>query len=130
MKRILLLLTVLLSVSFAKAQYGCFTPSLAIFNATSNAALPAVISCTYNQVISIEPQNYYSGNNATSPCMMLEIGTTNANSTANNSLTMYEGASPIISLCSSTPAPCWTVIPNSSTYSLSLAALDPTQSHS
>jgi len=62
--------------------------------------------------------------------MMLEIGTTNANSTANNSLTMYEGASPIISLCSSTPAPCWTVIPNSSTYSLSLAALDPTQSHS
>src|SRR5687767_7139229 len=130
MKKLLLTLSVLLSSLALNAQYGCFSPSLGIYDANTNAALSATLPCTYSNVISVEPTQFYSGSNATSPCMMLEIGTTNANSTTNNSLTMYQGASQIISLCSATPAPCWTVIPNSSSYSLSLAFLNPTMSHS
>lgn len=130
MKKLVFILSVLLSSLALNAQYGCFSPSLGIYDASTNAALSATLPCTYSNVISIEPTQFYSGNNATSPCMMLEIGTTNLNSQTNNSLTMYQGTTAIISLCSSTPVPCWTVIPNSSSYSLTLAFLNPTASHS
>ncbi len=130
MKKIIYLLIVLMYGSSYHAQYGCFTPSLGIYDINTNAALSASLPCTYSNIISVEPTQIFSGNNATSPCMQLVIGTTNANSTTNNSLTMYQGSTAIVSLCSSTPAPCFTVIPNTSTYSLAVGFLNPTQSHS
>lgn len=130
MKKYIYLLIIVISTGFLKAQYGCFTPSLGVYDANTNAALPANLPCTYSNIISIEPTQVFSGSNATSPCMQLVIGTTNLNSTTNNSLTMFQGTTSIISLCSSIPAPCFTVIPNNSSYSLSLAFLNPTLSHS
>jgi len=112
------------------AQYGCFTPSLAVYDANTFAPLSAVISCTYANYIAITPQTVFSGTNATMPCMQINFSLTNANSTTNNSLTIFQGTTAATSLCSSFPAPCYTAIPNSTSYSFALAGLDPTQAHS
>lgn len=113
-----------------KAQYGCFTPSLGVYDANTFTPLLATIPCTYTNLIAITPVTVFSGNNATMPCMQIKFSTTNANSVTNNSLTMYQGTTAVTSLCSSFPAPCFTAIPASTNYSFALGGLNPTQSHS
>ncbi|MGE0567414.1 MAG: beta strand repeat-containing protein, partial [Bacteroidia bacterium] len=128
-KNLFIILLGLLSTP-VEAQMGCFTPSLGVYDNTTGAPLSAALSCTYTNFIRIRPTSYFSGSNAISPCMQLRLGPTNANSATNNSLTMFQGTTTIVSLCSSTPAPCWTIVPNSTNYSLSAAAMDPTLPHS
>lgn len=132
MKKInyLLFIIALLNFNNLKAQYGCFTPSLGVFDANTFNPIPAVITCSYTNLIAITPDVVFSGNNATLPCMQIKFSTTNANSVTNNSLTMFQGTTAVSSLCSSFPVPCYTAIPNSSSYSFALAGVNPTQSHS
>lgn len=129
-KLFIYLLILLSTNNLVKAQYGCFTPSLGVYDGNTFAPLLATIPCTYTNLIAITPVSAFSGNNGTMPCMQIKFSTTNANSVTNNSLTMYQGTTAVTSLCSSFPAPCYTAIPASSNYSFSLAGLNPTQSHS
>jgi gliding motility-associated-like protein len=128
---LLLLFFTILFANKTKAQMGCFTPSLGVYDTGSSpfSAMTATIPCNFVDLIAIKPTAFYSGNNCCAPCMQIKFGTTNANSQTNNSLTMSEGSSTIASVCNSVPVPCFTFIPSSSQYSLALAALDPTQSH-
>lgn len=113
------------------AQYGCFTPSLGVYN-TSVSPFPATtatLSCDLPDLIAIRPTAFYSGNNCCAPCMQIKFSLTNANSQTNNSLTISEGTSSVACASNSFPVPCFTFIPNNSSYSLALAALDPTLGH-
>ena len=91
MKKInyLLFIIGLLSFNNIKAQYGCFTPSLGVYDATTFTPLSPVITCSYVNLVAITPVTVFSGNNATLPCMQIQFSTTNANSVTNNSLTMF-----------------------------------------
>lgn len=124
-----LCLAILLTSVFNKSfgQYGCYTPSLGVYDANSFAPLSAVVSCTYSNLIAITPESVFSGTTATLPCMQIKFALTNANSATNNSLTVYQNTTVASSLCSST---CFSNIPNSTSYSFALAGLNPTQSHS
>jgi gliding motility-associated-like protein len=134
MKKIPLLLLIFVFILFTNrinAQMGCFTPSLGVYNTGTNpfTAISATIACDYPDLIAIRPTTFYSGNNACAPCMQIKFSPTNANSQTNNSLTISEGSSTIASVCNSVPVPCFTFVPNSTNYSLSIAAIDPTLSH-
>jgi hypothetical protein len=124
--KITLIVLAFLSVNM-KAQWGCFTPSLGIFDANTFAPMSATVPCTYTNIINISPTQFSSGNSGNSPCMRIILGVTNSNAATNNSIAIGEGTvNPAIDLCSSG---CYTFIPSSSTYTFSLSGLDPTQNH-
>ncbi len=124
-----LCLSILFTLACNKSfgQYGCYTPSLGVYDANTFSPLSAIVSCTYSNLIAITPESVFSGTTATLPCMQIKFSLTNANSATNNSLTVYQNTTVASSLCSST---CFSNIPNSSSYSFALAGLNPTQSHS
>lgn len=112
----------------AQAFFGCFTPSLGVYDGNTFAPLSAVISCTYVNLINISPTTFTApGNNATSPCMRIMINPTNANAASNNSIAIGQGANTnIYDMCA---LGCNSVMPSSTNYTFSLFFLDPTQSH-
>lgn len=127
---LLIILEVFSFGSSMKAQYGCFTPSLGVYDASTGSPMSAVMSCSYANAVLITPVTVFSGSQAVLPCLSIVFGTTNINSQTNNSLTVYEAGSPMSSLCNAFPAPCYTFIPNSSSYSFALAGLAPGLAHS
>ncbi|MBP7808338.1 MAG: gliding motility-associated C-terminal domain-containing protein [Bacteroidia bacterium] len=128
--KIALFFALLLSVRNGNAQMTCLTPSLGVYDANTGAAMSAVISCTYANLINISPTQFAVGNQGTSPCIRIIVGLTNANAATNNSIAIGQGTNnPIISLCNSFPVPCYTFVPSSSTYTFSLFFMDPAQSH-
>ncbi|MBS1652942.1 MAG: gliding motility-associated C-terminal domain-containing protein [Bacteroidetes bacterium] len=129
MKKILFALLLFVAKPFY-GQYGCYTPSLGVYDNVSDALIPAVISCSYTNWIYVNPVQVFNGNNtqAVLPCLAITLATTNVSSPTNNSLTIYEGTVSAISLCSSSP--CFTYIPGSATYSFALTGLNPASSHS
>jgi gliding motility-associated-like protein len=116
--------------SSMKAQYGCFTPSLGVYDASTGSPMSAVMSCSYTNLVLITPVTVFSGSQAVLPCLSIVIGTTNVNSQTNNSLTIFQSTTAFTSLCNTFPAPCFTFIPNSTSYSFALAGLAPALPHS
>ncbi len=129
-KYLLILASILFSTLSTKAQYGCFTPSLGVFDASTGSPMPAVMSCSYANAVGIYPTTVFSGTQAVLPCLSIAFGNTNVNSQTNNSLTVFQGTNNIESLCNTIPVPCFTFIPNSTSYSFALAGLVPYLSHS
>jgi gliding motility-associated-like protein len=126
--KIALILILSLHVKDGKAQYGCLTPSLGVFDGNTFSPMSATIACTYTNLINISPTQWASGGNGTTPCLQIRFSTTNANTQTNNSLTISQGTNGVIqSLCNS--AGCYSFIPSSSQYSFSLFFLDPTQAY-
>lgn len=122
-----LVVVLFLSVKTVNSQMGCFTPSLGIFDAMTYSPMSATVPCTYTNIIRVSPTQFASGNNGSSPCMRIIIGLTNVNATTNNSIAIGEGTNnPVYNMCASG---CYTTIPNSSSYTMSLFGLDPTQNH-
>ncbi len=125
--KLALVIVLFLSVKTMNSQMTCFTPSLGIFDAMTWAPMSATVPCTYTNVINISPTQFASGNQGTSPCMRIIIGLTNANAATNNSIAIGEGTvNPVYNMCASG---CNTVIPSSSSYTMSLFGLDPAQNH-
>lgn len=127
--KLALVFTLLFSFNKGNAQafYGCLTPSLGVYDYPSFSPLPAVISCTYANLINISPTQFVVGNNATSPCMRIMINPTNINATTNNSIAIGQGTNTnIYDMCASG---CNTTIPSATNYTFSLFFLDPAQGH-
>jgi hypothetical protein len=128
--KLVIFLALLFPLSDLKAQYTCMQPptlSLGVYDYPSFAPISAVISCTNTNLINISPNSWVSGNTATSPCIRLIVGLTNANATSNNSVAIGQGTNTnIYDMCASG---CNTTIPNSSSYTMSLFFVDPSQSH-
>ncbi len=125
--RFALVIVLFLSVKTMNSQMGCLTPSLGVYDATTYSPISAIVACTYSNIIYISPTQYAVGNNGTGPCMRIIVGLTNANAATNNSIAIGQGTyNPYYNMCS---LGCNTVLPNSSSYTLSLFGLDPTQNH-
>ncbi|MCX8081521.1 MAG: hypothetical protein N3F09_09830, partial [Bacteroidia bacterium] len=121
----------LLNSNSVKAQMNCMTPptlSLGVYDANTWGMISPTIPCTYTNLINVSPVQWSSGNNGTTPCIMLIAGPTNPNSQTNNSLTIHQGTSAVnaLSICPSVPVPCPSFVPSSSMYSLSLFFVTPT----
>lgn len=125
--KLALAIVLFLSANTMNSQMTCLTPSLGIYDATTWAPMSATVPCTYTNIINISPTQFAVGNQGTSPCMRIIIGLTNANAASNNSIAIGEGTNnPIYNMC---PSGCSAVIPNSSSYTMSLFYLDPGQNH-
>ncbi len=128
--KLALLFFVLFSFNENKAQnapMGCLTPSLGVYDGSTFAPMTATIPCTYANLINISPTQFAVGNNGTTPCIRIIIGLTNANAATNNSLAVGQGANTnIYDLCS---VACNSILPNTSSYTLSMFFVDPTQGH-
>ncbi len=128
--KISLFLVLFFSLNKSVAQYGCFTPSLGVYNDATGAAISASVACTFTDYIMVHPTQVFSGNNACVPCMNIKFTGTPANAQTNNSLTIGEGTNlNITSLCNTFPVPCYTFIPSSTNYTFALAGLNPTLGH-
>lgn len=126
----------LLALSFkGNAQLlGCATPTLTLADGSPPfTVLSPSIPCTYTNWVrvSTSPNSYgYTGGTVTSaaaPCLRFQTSLTNANSTTNNFMTIYQGTNNIGSVCGTT---CALSVPSNSLYTLYYASLTPTLSHS
>ncbi|MCW3078568.1 MAG: hypothetical protein JWO32_3177, partial [Bacteroidetes bacterium] len=130
MKKLLfLVLGVVVLTGLHSQSLTCLSPTLVFTDPlNANATVPSTVNCDFPGLIRIQTSPSLNGalTQGNSPCLRIQTSLTNANSSTNNSMSLFEGTVNYATICGT----CALSVTSNSLYTLYMPGLTPSMSHS